>query len=44
MKIIDIEKEIAKYEDYQEGAVSEKLYKTLKTQLEKIKTIVGPEI
>lgn len=44
MKLIDIKKEIAKYEDYQEDAVNETLYKTLKAQLEKITSIVGPEI
>ena len=44
MKLIDIEKTIAGYESGTDISISSKLYNTLKSQLEKIKNIVGEEI
>ena len=48
MKILDIKKEIENYETDQNNgvkpAISQALYNNLKTQLQKITTIVGPEI
>lgn len=44
MKIIDIEKTIASYEDGTDTSIGQSLYNTLTTQLQKIKSIVGEEI
>lgn len=43
MKLLDIEKTISHYETATDKAISEKTYQDLKIQLEKIKSIVGPE-
>ncbi len=44
MKLIDIKKTIANYEEGKDSSTSEGLYNLLKTQLDKITSIVGPEI
>lgn len=44
MKILDIEKSIANYENGTDTSIGQSTYNDLKKQLEKIKTIVGPEI
>lgn len=43
-KILDIEKSIAKYESGDTSSISSAVYTNLKTQLEKIKSILGDEI
>lgn len=43
-KILDIEKSIAKYESGDTSSISPTVYTNLKTQLEKIKSILGDEI
>ena len=43
-KILDIEKSIAKYESGDTSYISSTVYTNLKTQLEKIKSILGDEI
>lgn len=43
-KILDIEKSIAKYEAGDTSSISPAVYNNLKTQLEKIKSILGNEI
>ena len=43
-KLLDIEKEIAKYETGGDTSIGTTVYNNLKTQLEKIKSIVGEEI
>ncbi len=43
-KILDIEKSIAKYESGDTSSISPTVYANLKTQLEKIKSILGDEI
>lgn len=43
-KILDIEKSIAKYEAGDTSSISPAIYNNLKTQLEKIKSILGDEI
>ena len=43
-KILDIEKSIAKYEAGDTSSISPAVYNNLKTQLEKIKSILGDEI
>lgn len=43
-KILDIEKSIAKYESGDTSSISPTVYTNLKTQLEKIKIILGDEI
>lgn len=43
-KILDIEKSIAKYESGETSSISSAVYTNLKTQLEKIKSILGDEI
>ena len=43
-KILDIEKSIAKYEAGDTSSISPTVYTNLKTQLEKIKSILGDEI
>ena len=44
MKVLDIEKSIANYENGTDTSIGQSTYNDLKAQLEKIKTIVGPEI
>ncbi len=44
MKVLDIEKSITDYENGTDKSIGQSTYNDLKTQLEKIKTIVGPEI
>lgn len=44
MKVLDIEKSIANYENGTDTSIGQSTYNDLKKQLEKIKTIVGPEI
>ena len=44
MKLIDIEKTIFNYENYIDDSINESLYSLLKSQLEKIQSIVGNEI
>ena len=44
MKVLDIEKSIANYENGTDNSIGQSTYNDLKKQLEKIKTIVGPEI
>ena len=44
MKVLDIEKSITDYENGTDTSISQSTYNDLKKQLEKIKTIVGPEI
>lgn len=44
MKVLDIEKSIANYENGTDTSIGQSTYNDLKIQLEKIKTIVGPEI
>ena len=44
MKVLDIEKSIANYENGTDTSIGQYTYNDLKKQLEKIKTIVGPEI
>ena len=44
MKLIDINKTIYNYENYIDTSISESFYNLLKTQLDKIVNIVGPEI
>ena len=44
MKILDIEKSIANYENGTVTTIGQSTYNDLKKQLEKIKTIVGPKI
>ena len=44
MKVLDIEKSIANYENGTDTSIGQSTYNDLKNQLEKIKTIVGPEI
>ena len=44
MKLLDIEKTISAYENGTDVSIGEKNYNYLKTQLEKIKSIVGEEI
>lgn len=44
MKVLDIEKSITNYENGTDTSIGQSTYNDLKTQLEKIKTIVGPEI
>ncbi len=43
MKLLDIEKTIANYEAGIDTSIGQSTYQNLKVQLEKIKTIVGPE-
>lgn len=44
MKVLDIEKSIANFENGTDTSIGQSTYNDLKKQLEKIKTIVGPEI
>lgn len=44
MKVLDIEKSIANYENGTDTSIGQSTYNDLKKQLEKIKAIVGPEI
>ena len=44
MKVLDIEKSITNYENGTDTSIGQSTYNDLKKQLEKIKTIVGPEI
>ena len=44
MKVLDIEKSISDYESGIDRSIGQSTYNDLKKQLEKIKTIVGPEI
>lgn len=44
MKVLDIEKSISDYENGTDRSIGQSTYNDLKKQLEKIKTIVGPEI
>lgn len=44
MKVLDIKKSITDYENGTDKSIGQSTYNDLKTQLEKIKTIVGPEI
>ena len=44
MKVLDIEKSIKNYENGTDTSIGQSIYNNLKNQLEKIKTIVGPEI
>ena len=44
MKVLDIEKSIKNYENGTDTSIGQSTYNDLKNQLEKIKTIVGPEI
>ena len=44
MKLIDIERSIMDYESGVDTSITSNLYNTLKTELEKIKKIVGEEI
>lgn len=44
MKVLDIEQSITDYENGTDTSIGQSTYNDLKTQLEKIKTIVGPEI
>lgn len=43
-KILDIEKTIKEYEDGKNTSITSNVYTNLQTQLEKIKSILGPEI
>ena len=43
-KILDIEKTIKEYEDGKNTSITSNVYSNLQTQLEKIKSILGPEI
>lgn len=43
MKLLDIEKTISNYEDGTDTSIGQSTYNDLKIQLEKIKSIVGPE-
>lgn len=43
-KILDIEKNIKEYEDGKNTSITSNVYTNLQTQLEKIKSILGPEI
>lgn len=44
MKLLDIEKTILNYENGSDTSIGPSMYKTLQTELEKIKSIVGNEI
>lgn len=44
MKVLDIQKSIDNYENGTDTSIGQSTYNDLKNQLEKIKTIVGPEI
>ena len=44
MKVLDIEKSITNYENGTDTSIGQSTYNDLKKQLEKIKTIVGPEV